>query len=256
LHGAMSARNGITSILLAKKGFTGNKDPLLGPRGYFRLYCKSYHPEYLTRDLGKTFYAKGTHKKYPTCYGNHTVYDCALDLLRQHDINPEDIDEVVLSVSAHNIDSFLNQPFKMTNSQQRALFSYYYSVASVLLRKSVKLEHFTDQAVHDPKVVALASRVKVVPTQLAESRPDGSGGAGIKLTVKMKDGREFSASRNADPRGFLSNPLTREEIKEKFRANIDFSKTVSRKNAEKALAMLENLEEIDDASKIVKLLVA
>ena len=57
-------------------------------------------------------------------------------------------------------------------------------------------------------------------------------------------------------RGYLDNPLTKEEIIDKFWANVAFSKTVSRKNAEKALAMLENLEEIDSVPKIVKLLVA
>jgi 2-methylcitrate dehydratase PrpD len=74
LFGAMSARNGITAALMAKKGFTSIKDPLFGHLGYFECYStQPIHPEYLSRDLGKEFYVKGMHKKYPSCYANHNL---------------------------------------------------------------------------------------------------------------------------------------------------------------------------------------
>ena len=56
-------------------------------------------------------------------------------------------------------------------------------------------------------------------------------------------------------RGRLDNPLTWDEIKEKFMANVAFSRTVAPNRAEEALAMLESLEEIDHVAKIVAALV-
>jgi hypothetical protein len=49
--------------------------------------------------------------------------------------------------------------------------------------------------------------------------------------------------------------LSKDEILAKFWNNVDFSRTVSRENAGKILALLEKLEELDSVDKIVKLLV-
>lgn len=249
LYGAMAAKNAIIAVQLANKGFTGLKDPLLGPQGYFSSYCPGYHPELLTRDLGKQFYVKGCHKKYPSCYGNHIVIDCALDILQQHDINAVDIAEIIIGVAPPQVNSYLNQPFKMGDSQPKALFNFCYCAANVLLRKGARLEHYTEEAILEPEVVELAGRVKVVPTQ----QKDGSS----ELIVKMRDGKEYStAYKHPHMRGYPRYPLTKEELLEKYWININFSKVVSKENAEKALDMLENLEKVDSVSNIINLLVA
>jgi hypothetical protein len=70
----------------------------------------------------------------------------------------------------------------------------------------------------------------------------------------LKNGTQFSAYRE-DPLGWLDSPTPFEEIRNKFMRNVEFSKTVSEKNALKALGMFEHLEDIDKVTKIVKLLV-
>ena len=71
----------------------------------------------------------------------------------------------------------------------------------------------------------------------------------------MKDGREFSEFAD-NPKGTpITNPMSEDEIKDKFRANVKFSKTVSGNNAENVLKLLENLEELDTVQKVVKLLI-
>ena len=70
----------------------------------------------------------------------------------------------------------------------------------------------------------------------------------------MKDGRELSAYTEI-PRGDLQKtPITREEIKDKFRASVTFSGAVSCENAEKALNMLDRLEELKNLTDLVKTL--
>jgi len=44
----------------------------------------------------------------------------------------------------------------------------------------------------------------------------------------------------------IENPLTREAKREKFRGNVRFSNKVSQDNCEKALNLLENLEDLED----------
>ena len=77
-----------------------------------------------------------------------------------------------------------------------------------------------------------------------------------EVKVKMKDGMEFYAGVDKAKGHPIEKPLTREEIEEKFRTNIAFSKTVSKKNAQAALSMIKNLDEVGDIGEIVKLLVA
>jgi 2-methylcitrate dehydratase PrpD len=116
----------------------------------------------------------------------------------------------------------------------------------VLLRKSVKLEYLTDEYIHEPRVVDLTKKINIIGTMPS----DNIWAAEVK--IRMKDGQEFSSHVDSAKGNPIDKPLTKEEIIEKYRGNIAFSKTISKENAEKALDMLSELEEIDDISEIVR----
>ncbi|MFC1819765.1 MmgE/PrpD family protein [Thermodesulfobacteriota bacterium] len=248
-YGGTAARNGIMSALLAKKDFTGLHDPLFGPQGYYACYTPSHRPELMNRDLGKEFYTKAMHKKYPSCYGNHGIIECALEIVEKYDIDADEISEIIIGMHPDRMHGFGNQPFKPGDSQQKALFNQHYAAANVLLRKGARLEHFTEEAVKDPKVVELAGKVKAMPSRQENGK--------LELIAKMKDGKEYSAVfQKPQNRGYPKWPLTREELIEKYWNNINFCNRISKSNAEKALSMIENLEEVDNISDLIKLLVA
>jgi len=251
LHQGLASRAGIFSAELASNGFTGVRDPLLSKLGYFAIYCESYDPRVLTEELGKTFYAEAWFKKYPCCAGNHAAIDCALKLVHENEIRPEHIDEVIVTVPPWICESFLNQPFDFEQVPQvKAAFNLPYNAANALLRKTVKLEHFTSEAIKDPEVVELAQKVKLV----AEIPSEKARAIGMK--VKMKDGAEFSTYVEAPIGEPIHAPLTTEEIKRKFQANVAFSGTVRDENAKEALKMIENLDGVDRVTRIVDRLIA
>jgi 2-methylcitrate dehydratase PrpD len=249
LYGAMSARNGIIAAMLAQKGYTGLKDPLFGPHGYFESYCpKPYHPEYMNRDLGTQFYTQGMHKKYPSCYGNHNLIDCGLDILQEHEIAAEDIEEIIIGANPAQLKNFGCQLFRDGDAQPAALFYQSYSVANVLLRKGARLEHYTDEAVRDPRIIELAGRTRYMPT-----RKNGS----VELIVKMKQGQVYEAVyQHSTMRGYPGRPLSQEELVEKYWNNINFCGRIPRGQAEKALDMIEHLERVDHVGDLINLLVA
>jgi 2-methylcitrate dehydratase PrpD len=145
----------------------------------------------------------------------------------------------------------MGQPFKIGDFPQgNATFNLRYNVANVLLRKSVKLEHFTEPFIRDSKVFDLTKKVNLVAAIPSEKMLDTA-----EVKVRMKDGRELHAHVDAVKGDPIKKPLTKVEIEEKFRANVAFSKTVSKGNAEAVLDMLNHLEEIDDITKVVQLLV-
>jgi len=245
----LAAQAGIFSAALARKGFTGVKDPLLSDYGYFALYCKTYEPEIIKKDLGKKFYADITFKPYPVCRVTHGAVDCALGLVHDNEIRPGEIDEVVIEISPAGRDFAVGQPFVIEDVlQARAAFSFEYAVANALLRKNVQLEHFTEEKMKDPKIMDLISKIKLDTT----ISPGKSYTAGVK--VKMKGGKEFE-KRVKVAKGFEAlTPLTPGEKREKFMNSVAFSKTVPLENAEKALKLIEKMEEIDNVAKFTELL--
>ena len=245
-----SARNGIFSAQLAKAGWTGPEDALLSKFGYYHLYTEGcVDPGFLTKDLGKTYYTDANIKPYPCSRAAHPAIDCALALFDKHDIKAEDIEEIVLYAPEGVLDSFLGQPFRIGDFPHgNASFNSRYITASALLRKSVKLEHFSVESISDPQINNLIDKIRLAGMT-------GDPTLNAKLEVKMRDGREFSESTDAPKGAPVVNPLSTDEIIAKFRANIDFSQTVTRDNAEKALVLLENLEEVDNINNIVERLV-
>jgi 2-methylcitrate dehydratase PrpD len=246
----ISARNGIFSAHLAKAGWTGPDDALFSRFGYYNLYTQGcVKPEILTRDLGKKYYADAVFKPYPCCRGTHPVIDCALAIVQEHDIKAEDIVEATIYIPRGGVGGFLEQPFSIGDFPHACgIFSYQYTAANALLRKSVKPEHFSEESIRDPQISALIKKIKIAELPGAPSQS-------ARLKIKMKDGREFSESNNSPKGDPVTNPMTKDEIIAKYMANVDFSRTVTRDNARKLLELLENLEELDSVNKIVALLV-
>jgi hypothetical protein len=71
----------------------------------------------------------------------------------------------------------------------------------------------------------------------------------------MKNGRIFSDFTDSPKGNSVNNPISKDEIIAKFWANVEFSQTVTRKNADRLLTLLGNLEGLDQVDRIVELLV-
>jgi 2-methylcitrate dehydratase PrpD len=249
----LAARDGIISAEMAAKGWIGAKDPIEGKCGYFTLYCQSSDLKILTHKLGEEFYGgRCTYKPYPGCGWTHPVIDCALELVNQQNVNPQDIQEIRIKVAPMHLNSPLNQPFVLGDFPQgSASFSYRYAVANALLRKSSKPEHYTEEYIRMPEVARLVQKVRDISALGTSERIDSA-----EVRVKLNDGRELSAGVKAPKGNPLFRPMSQDEIIQKFWDNVSFSKTVSNQNAGKALEMINRLEEIKDTRELVALLLA
>jgi 2-methylcitrate dehydratase PrpD len=245
----LTARNGIFSAQLAKAGWTGPEDALFSQFGYYKMFTEGcQNPEILTKDLGKKYYSDGTFKPYPACRMTHAAIDCALALIQKYDIKAEDIQEAILYVSAGALDHICGHPFKIGSfPHANAAFSFQYTVATALLKKSVKPEHFTEQAIRDPQTNDFIDKIKLVEWQGAELHS-------AKLKVIMKDGKELIESCDVAKGDPLKNPMPKDEITAKFWINVEFSQTVTKEKAGALLTLLEQLEELDNVTRMVPLL--
>lgn len=242
-----SARSGILAAQLARLGWTGVADPLFGQHGsYYTVFengCR--RPEMLTRDLGKTFHTEVVFKPYPGGRPTHAPIEAALALVRKHGIAADDIREVVLRTSPPATAAHYSKPYKVGDYPTGdALFSYKFSVASALLRGHAVNSDYAEESIRDPRLQALIAKVQLAGLD----RPEG-----VEVWVKTRDGREFSEYVRAALGEPAVNPLSRDGLVAKFMTQVEFSQLVSRGDAEKAIAMLERLEVVDDVTEIVRL---
>jgi 2-methylcitrate dehydratase PrpD len=247
----LAARDAITASQMAGKGWTGGSDPLLGKFGYFALYCQQNDPIFLTRNLGKEFYGDCMFKPYPSCRFIHSSIDCALDLVSKYDINPAEISTITIDVAPMHVNSSLDQPFVLGEFPQgNVTFSLRYNVANVLLRKKVNLEHFTEKMIRDPAIAKLAQKANIIST-LSPEKIEAA-----RLKIKMLGGNEYSSYTEVAKGHPLQKPMSKNEIEDKFRANVTFSNTISPSNSERLLELLNNLEQLENMDSILRLLVA
>ena len=244
----LAAWNGVISTDLAGRGFTGPFDFLFGKFGYYQQYCREVRKEVITTDLGTKYYGDEEFKLFPCCRGNHSSVETTLRLVRQHNIDSAMVKEIQVDIAPSWKGSFLIQPFKPDQSPQAAaILNLYYNIANIILRKDIKLEHYTEEAVTDPRITELIQKIKINPT-VAGKRMFS------RIIIRMECGGEFSDSTEV-PRGdYRVAPLTPEEITSKFFTNTAFSGAISRKKSEKALNLLEHLEDQDTVTELIRAL--
>jgi 2-methylcitrate dehydratase PrpD len=245
----LAARNAIFSAQLAAAGWTAPKDPLFGTFGYYDLFTNGVrNEELLTKDLGKKYWGDRTFKPYPSCRGNHGVIDCALEIVNNNDIDTNDIKSVNLYMPPNSQRGFLGQPWEIGDfAHGNAIFNYKFSVAIALLKKAVKPEHFTADAIHDRITNDFIKNISLADL------PEGISGMAIK--VFMKNGNVYTAESKVARGDIAGNPITRDELIEKFRGNVEFANKHTKENADKLIGLIEDLENQDEIQEIIRLLV-
>ncbi|MFC1949861.1 MmgE/PrpD family protein [Chloroflexota bacterium] len=247
LNQGTEARSGINAAQLAKAGWIGIPDAFFGERGgFYHGLSGCSNPERVTEDLGKKYHVEVVFKPYPGGRPTHAPIEAALALGRKHDFKVEEIEEAILRTSPLATAAHYAKPYKVGDYPTGdALFSYKYSVASALVRKHAGNEDYTEESVRDPAVQTLIGKIKLANLD----RPEG-----VELELKMKDGRKLSEYVRLAT-GEPSNPLSRDGLIAKFMEQVDFSQTVSKRDAEELIGLLERLEEINDIAEIVGLAV-
>jgi 2-methylcitrate dehydratase len=244
---AIEARNGVNAAQFAQAGWPGVKNPFFGERdGFYPSLASCNRPERITEGLGKKYHVEQVFKPWPGGRPTNIVTETALALASKHDINTDDIEEVILNLSLTCTAVHYSKPYIIGDyPPMNALWSFYFAAASTLYRKSSTDENYTTEKIRDPKLQALIKKVKLGYLDKPE---------GVELVVKMKDGRTFSEYVDR-PLGEFYKPLSRDGLISKFMEQVEFSRLVSRKDAEKLVELLENLEEVDNVNKLVELAV-
>jgi 2-methylcitrate dehydratase PrpD len=252
MHPGWAAHAGVVATLLARAGFTGPASVLEGQHGLYAAFAGGHDAARLDALLGtlgtKWELAELTLKPYPCGSIAQPYMDCAARLRDQHGVDATSIASIRCRTSAGPVPR-LWEPLAAKHAPANgyaAKFSLPYVIAVILVKGRAGLAEFTDAAVRDRDVLALASRVTydVDPTIDYPRQFVGD------VEVTLADGRRLR-ERQDRPRGGPDAPLTRAEIEAKFRGNAGLALPASRADtiiaAVSALATAPSLKDLMSA---------
>ena len=156
-------------------------------------------------------------KPYPCGTMAQPYIDCARRLAARG-IKPEDLAEIVCEVAegtVHRLWEPLADKQRPRNGYA-AKFATPYLLATAFVHGGVGLGAFTEKAVRDERVLALAGKVKFV-VDLDNPYPNNYTG---HIRATLKDGSVFE-ERQPHLRGGAQEPLTRQDVADKFALNAE-----------------------------------
>ena len=219
LHAGWAAQSGIRAALLARQGFVGPRTVFEGVHGLFHGFAHTAHGDYdaLTGDFGTRWVTDTlAFKPYPCGTMAQPYIDCARGLAARG-VRAEDIREIVCEVAegtVHRLWEPLADKQRPRNGYA-AKFATPYLLATGFVRDGVGLGAFAEEAICDSGVLALAAKVKYV---IDPKNPYPNNYTG-HVRATMKDGSVIE-ERQPYLRGGAQEPLTRQDVTEKFALNV------------------------------------
>ncbi len=218
MHAGWAAQSGLRAALMAKHGFAGPRTVFEGTHGFFHAFAHTTKGNYdaLIGDLGDRWVAETlAFKPYPCGTMTHPFIDCARRL-GARGIDPDSIVALVCEVgegTVHRLWEPLADKQRPANGYA-GKFSTPYCIAAGFVRGNVGLSDFTDAAVKDPAVLAIAAKVRYV---INPDDPYPNNFTGHVRAV-MQDGTVVE-ERQPHLRGGSHEPLTRQDVEDKFVLN-------------------------------------
>jgi 2-methylcitrate dehydratase PrpD len=217
LHPGWAAQAGIRAADLARAGFIGPRAVLEGTHGFYHGFARTTQGDWakLTEGFGGRWVTESLAFKVYACGTmTHPYIDCARRLASRLDL--ENIQEIVCEAAegtVHRLWEPLAAKQRPPNAYA-AKFSQPYCIAAGFVLGHAGLEAFTEERVRDPRLIALASKVRY---EIDPDNPYPDEFTG-HVRVRLKDGTVHE-ERQAHFRGGAHEPLSRADLEEKFRLN-------------------------------------
>ncbi|OLL31685.1 hypothetical protein BTH42_10225 [Burkholderia sp. SRS-W-2-2016] len=209
LYAGLSNSNGLLAAQLVLCGFQGEAD---GPASLFgEIVSEHYDRVKLLRGIREEWHLMQNYfKLHSCCRYNHGTLD-ALDILAERGTLPAAADISSIEVTTYKYAAELTDP--APRNTLGAKFSVPFAVATRIVNGSSGLSSFTQDAIRNPDVLALASRVSVVEdpsmtARLPQERP-------ARVRVFDSNGQIHEAEVGVN-RGDDTSPYTTRELENKF----------------------------------------
>ncbi len=246
LYGGSIGMQAALAALMAQRGVTGIKTSFEGPAGLFNLYFQGkYDRDYLVGDLGTRY--DGVNVGLKAWSANrimHNHVQAALELTREHDINPSDIEQIILYVTEIQ-KRYAGEDRKKPATSTEGRISLPFCVGAAIANKGLSIKSFTSDGLSDNVALSLAQIIVSEDISYGEIKSFFAPG---KLSIKLKSGTVYTGQVD-HPFGHPHNPMSLEDVVNKYTDCAQYSKAP--KKAAHILQMINGLETVKDVRMII-----
>jgi 2-methylcitrate dehydratase PrpD len=249
-HPGRAAESGVVAAEFARLGWTATPVVLEAGRGFFQAAGGGYDAAAIEGKLGKpwTFSSPGVSiKPHPSGSLTHPGMGKMLELIREHDIRPEQVAKVRIGTNRHMPNALIHHRPK---NELQAKFSMEFCMAVLLLERKAGLAEFTDKVVNRSDVRKMIERIDF------GVHPEAEAAGYEKMTtiidIELTDGRKIG-DRADFGKGSPTNPMSDSELADKFRECAAWGR-LPRGNADRVIDAVFGLEKLKSIRELMRLL--
>ncbi len=260
MQAGFSGHGAVLAAQLAQRGLTGTRDIFEGRYGLFRTYIRG-EPDWeeLLGELGTRFPILAVHgfKVWPACSYTRRPNAAIQRLFADHQLVPDDIDTITIVGGTGGV-RMLCEPLEAKRRPPLAISAKHsipFTAAIMAVKGNVTLHDYTQDALRDPAVLAMADRVFYRPAEGAvAAKGDGPATSAPSVEIVTRNGRHLSHTPDGVP-GDPRYPASQAQLEAKFRDCISFSaKPIDRGTVDRLIDTIRNLEQVSDVAEVMRLL--
>lgn len=247
----LATQSGVLGALLAEKGYTGPEHVVDGKEGLTHCFGPEWKMSVLTGSLGESWrITQCGMKAFPTEALTHTPISAVLDLVREHDLKPDQVETIRIRSLARAADILSDASKYDPRSKETADHSLPYVIAAALVDRQVTPLQFTPEKIMDPAIREQLRKVEVVgDPEIEKVFPALQR---VIVTIRTTGGREFTKQLDF-PKGDPRNPLSDREIEEKFSALAEgVLSGPAQRRVKDAVWQLEKLRSVSELMRLLK----
>jgi 2-methylcitrate dehydratase PrpD len=230
------AKTGVEAALMARLGFTG--PPI--------IFDDENNDRSALDTLGTTYEIMNSYfKPYSACRMAHVPIDIVLDIVKEHDLVPDDILKVTVETRKWASSLINNRPA----SVEQAVYSIPFTVGAAIAEGEVGPKQMREERLNDPHILKQVDKVELVYNpELDEGYQER-----WKAAVHIDAGSESYRVQRPFAKGDFQNPFTEEELKAKFKGAV--SGVFGNKGSEEiinAILQIEALPQIRQLTTLIK----
>lgn len=247
-HAGMAARGGQLSARLVANGASASTGAYEHRKGFLTAFSSGMEADWDSPShLGREWHIIGHRlciKRYPTCYFMHRSFDSTVKLLAGTGITADDVAEVEVTMGKGQTAVLVND---RPQTGLEAKFSEHFAMAAAVILGHMKIDDLTDPVVQRPDIQAFFPKVKLIGIDAYDSR-DPAHSPSDRVVVRLKNGRTLDTGEIATVKGHAFDPLTTEELWEKFQDCT--AKTHTEADARALFEASQNIVKLDNAHQI------
>ena len=176
------------------------------------LYDYPEHSKEPFKALGRDWEMRDIYfKRHSGCRHAHAAIDGVFKLMKDHDIDPKTIENIVIGCAAKK---GLNMNNKKPDSIWQAQYSIPFLIGTALGKGKVGPDQVNNTMLQDRDVLSFADKVNLVVDNDVENLQPGAFAANVKIKTS---GGQLYETFIEHPKGDPENPLTEQELQTKFK---------------------------------------